>query len=132
MEPTEATPLPISIDKRSGVPIYLQLAERIRLLVREGRLRPGNPLPTVRALAVDLGINANTVARVYRELQAEGVLRLERGLGTTVADTSLPQVPRADFRQIEKKVAELIRLARQAGLRASELSQLIESRWQEE
>lgn len=125
-------PLPVAIDKQSGIPIYVQLSERIRLLVREGRLRPGDFMPTVRKLAVDLGVNANTVARVYRELQDEGVLRLERGIGTTVADTSAPAVPKADFRQIEKRVLELIRLARQSGLRSSELSQMIETRWQEE
>jgi GntR family transcriptional regulator len=123
--------LPVSVDKRSGVPIYVQLAERIRLLIREGRLRAGDSLPTVRQLAVDLGVNANTVARVYRELQADGVLCLERGLGTTVADTSAPAVPRADFQLIEKTVFELIRLGREAGLRPAELSQLIETRWQE-
>ena len=93
--------LPIAVDKQSGIPIYVQLAERIRLLVREGRLKPGDSMPTVRKLAVDLGVNANTVARVYRDLQADGVLRLERGLGTSVADTSEPAVPKADFRQIE-------------------------------
>ena len=124
--------LAVQIDKRSGVPIYVQLSERIRLLIREGRLAAGDPLPTVRALSVGLGINANTVARVYRELQSDGVLRLERGIGTTVAQTSAPPVPKADFEEIEKRVLELFRLAKQAGLRPAELSQLIETRWQEE
>lgn len=123
--------LPITIDKHSGIPVYIQLGERIRLLIREGRLQPGDPLPTVREMAVELGINANTVARVYRELQADGVLRLERGVGTSVAETQgEPPAPDA-FREVERKALELIGLARQAGMRCGELSQLIEARWQE-
>mgnify|MGYP002681587656 CR=1 FL=1 len=82
-----ATKLLTRIDKSSGVPIHLQLAERIRLLIREGALKAGEALPTVRSLAVELEINANTVARVYRDLQTDGLLRLERGVGTFVADT---------------------------------------------
>lgn len=123
--------LPITIDKRSGIPVYIQLGERIRLLIRQGVLKVGDPLPTVRELAVDLGINANTVARVYRELQAAGVLRLERGVGTSVAPGQERPPPPRDFREMEVKALDLIRLARKAGMRCGELSQLIEARWQE-
>ncbi len=121
----------LTIDRTSGIPIYHQLAERIRLLVREGRLRPGDALPTVRALAVELKINANTVARVYRDLQNDGVLTLERGIGTRVADTSPSVVPKADLRQLEKKAAEIIALARGAGMTPSEVLHFIETRWEE-
>ena len=74
------------IDKGSGIPFYIQLSEQIRLLVHEGRLGAGDPLPTVRELAVELEVNANTVARVYRDLQQAGVLDLRRGVGTFVSD----------------------------------------------
>lgn len=123
--------LPIMVDKHSGIPVYIQLGERIRLLIREGRLQAGDPLPTVRELAVELGINANTVARVYRELQADGVLRLERGVGTSVAETRWDVPTADDFREMEQKAMELIRLAKAAGMRCGEVSQLIEARWQE-
>jgi GntR family transcriptional regulator len=123
--------LPIKVDKHSGIPIYVQLGERIRLLIREGVLRAGDAMPTVRSLAVQLGVNANTVARVYRELQADGVLKLERGIGTSVADTSGEPVGRREFQHLERKVLETIRLGKQAGMSAAELSQFIETRWQE-
>jgi len=122
--------LPIAIDNSSGIPVYIQLGERIRLLIRQGWLKPGDAMPTVRELAIDLGINANTVARVYRELQTAGVLRLERGIGTSVADGKVPPPP-AEFEQVERKALELIRIAKQAGMRQAELSQLLESRWED-
>ena len=75
---------PLQDRSRSPLPVYVQLAEQIRLLVRRGALTAGDPLPTVRELAVALSLNANTVTRVYRDLQQEGLLRLERGLGTFV------------------------------------------------
>ncbi len=126
-----AAQLPITVDKSSGIPVYIQLGERIRLLIRQGLLHAGDPLPTVRELAVEVGINANTVARVYRELQADGVLRLERGVGTSVAEQRDGTPDADDFRQMEQKALELIRLAKEAGMRCGELSQLIEARWQE-
>ena len=113
------------------MPVYLQLGERIRLLIHEGALRVGDGLPTVRALAVHLGVNANTVARVYRELQRERLLRLERGVGTFVADGAGRPVSKQKFQRLEKKTGELIRLAAGAGLTASELAQFVETRWKE-
>ena len=123
--------LPIRNNKEDGTPIYVQLAERIRLLIREGVLRTGDAMPTVRSLAVELGVNANTVARVYHELQADGLLRLEQGVGTFVAEVSDSQARLSDFKQLDKKVAALIRLARQVGMGPAELSQFIQVRGQE-
>ncbi|HEX5109925.1 MAG TPA: GntR family transcriptional regulator [Vicinamibacterales bacterium] len=120
------------VDRASPLPVYVQLAEQIRLLVRRGALSPGDPLPTVRELAVALGINANTVARVYRDLQQERLLRLERGLGTFVAaqkhDSTLVD---RDYQRIVKRTRELVALCRESGLTARELAQLMESIWKE-
>ena len=104
------------IDRASPLPVYVQLAEQIRLLVRRAALSPGDPLPTVRELAVELGINANTVTRVYRDLQQEGLLRLERGLGTFAQ----PQQREAtlvdrDYQRIVKRTRELVALSRESG-----------------
>lgn len=121
----------IQIDKNNPNPIYAQLTEQIRLLIHSGHLKPGNSMPTVRSLAVDLGVNANTVARVYRDLQRDGLLRLERGLGTFVADSAQAEVSERDFEAVRIKAVELVEQARSAGLRRGELGRLIETLWKE-
>jgi GntR family transcriptional regulator len=121
-----------NIDRTSPLPVYVQLAEQIRLLVRRGALRAGDPLPTVRELAVSLGVNANTVTRVYRDLQQEGVLRLERGLGTFVQQQpSEPTLVDRDYQRIVKRTRELVELCRESGLTARELTQLVDGVWKE-
>lgn len=76
----------ISTDPKSSVPLNEQLKEQMRLAVAVGVLRPGDQLPTVRELAGRLRLNPNTVARAYRELQAEGLLTSTQGRGTFVSD----------------------------------------------
>jgi DNA-binding transcriptional regulator YhcF (GntR family) len=121
-----------TIDRTSPLPVYVQLAEQIRLLVRRGALNAGDPLPTVRELAVSLGINANTVTRVYRDLQQEGVLRLERGLGTFVQQQQRePRLVDRDYQRIVKRTRELVELCRESGLTARELAQLVDGVWKE-
>lgn len=72
------------IDARDPTPLYAQLARAIRFAIATGRLRIGDQLPTVRQLAVNLRINANTVAKVYAELERTGVVETRRGVGTFV------------------------------------------------
>jgi GntR family transcriptional regulator len=74
-----------SLDQKSGVPIYRQIQDQIRYGIASGRLLPGEQLPTVRALAVDLKVNPNTVIKAYTELERQGVLTTEQGSGTFVA-----------------------------------------------
>ena len=121
------------VDRASPLPVYVQLAEQIRLLVRRGALGPGDPMPTVRELAVALGVNANTVTRVYRDLQQEGLLRLERGLGTSVASQQQrkPALADREYQRIVKRTRELVTLCRESGLTARELAQLVEGIWKE-
>lgn len=122
----------VRIDRASPLPVYVQLSEQIRLLIHRGAIAPGDPLPTVRELAVALSLNANTVTRVYRDLQQEGLLRLERGLGTFVApqqrDTTLAD---RDYQRIVKRTRELVTLCRESGLTARELGQLVDGVWKE-
>src|SRR3954449_9081806 len=74
----------VSIDTRDRTPIYAQLDRGLRAAIVTGRLKPGDQLPTVRQLAGDLQVNANTVARVYAELERERVIETRRGVGSFV------------------------------------------------
>jgi GntR family transcriptional regulator len=74
----------VSIDAADRTPIYAQLDRALRAAIASGRLQAGDQLPTVRQLAVDLRVNANTVARVYAELERDGVLETRRGVGSFV------------------------------------------------
>ncbi|HEV7571108.1 MAG TPA: GntR family transcriptional regulator [Thermoanaerobaculia bacterium] len=89
---------PISIDSSDRTPIYAQLERGIRVAIATGRLRSGDQLPTVRQLAVDLRVNANTVAKVYVTLEREGVLVTQRGVGTFIAD-HVPKAAHAGHRE---------------------------------
>ena len=73
------------IDTKSGVPFYRQIIEQAKFAIARGDLEPGQQLPTMRQLAVDLSVNPNTVTRAYRELELEGVLDTQQGSGTFVS-----------------------------------------------
>jgi GntR family transcriptional regulator len=75
----------LAIDTAARTPIYQQVADGIRALIARGDLKPGSPLPPVRQLAADLGVNLNTIAVAYRELQSEGLLTVKHGSGAIVA-----------------------------------------------
>lgn len=74
----------IEIDAKSGVPVYIQLKEGLKLLILKGIYEQGAKLPTVRQMAVELRINSNTVARSYSELEREGIISTQQGRGTFV------------------------------------------------
>ena len=75
----------VTIDEADPRPIYVQVAEEIKALIARGELAQGAQLPPVRQLAADLGVNLNTVATAYRELQGEGLLSIRHGAGAVVA-----------------------------------------------
>ncbi len=75
----------LTIDPADRRPIYQQVADGIKALIARGELRQGAPLPPVRQLAADLGVNLNTIAVAYRELQSEGLIAVKHGSGAVVA-----------------------------------------------
>jgi len=74
------------LNDSSGIPVYLQLREQILHAISRGALHPGDQLPTVREVAIELSINPNTVNRAYAELERDGILRSTRGRGTFIAE----------------------------------------------
>lgn len=82
----------ISLNLRSDIPIYIQVVEQVRQQVANSILKPGDQLPTVRALAADLRVNFNTVARAYRLLDEAGIISTQQGRGTYILDETPPEV----------------------------------------
>src|SRR6266571_1714687 len=106
----------LSIDQRDPTPIYAQLERGLRAAVATSRLRPGDQLPTVRQLAVDLKVNANTVARVYAELERAGVIETKRGVGSFVsAAPERAHPPREHERRLRAFVTRVLADAGAAG-----------------
>jgi GntR family transcriptional regulator len=85
----------LELDFRSGIPIYLQVVESIKEQIASGRLNPGDQLPTVRALALELRVNFNTVARAYRLLDEAGIISTQQGRGTYILEMPPPEVSEA-------------------------------------
>lgn len=106
----------IRIDLASPVPAYRQIANTLRALLVAGTFRVGEPLPTVRQLAVDLGVHHNTVAEAYRVLSDEGWLVLRRRHGAIVIDRSRPSPPREARTSLVQRLRELTAEAQAAGL----------------
>lgn len=103
----------LSIDAKSGVPFYRQIIEQVKFAIARGDLQPGDQLPTVRQLAVDLSVNPNTVIRAYRELEIGGVLETQQGSGTFVGQEK-PEVDALERqRMLDQILTEL--LARATG-----------------
>lgn len=92
MNPHNPLPLvsQIQLDFRSGVPIYEQVMRQIKRLVSGGVLKPGDQLPTVRALAQELRVNFNTIARAYRLLDEARIISTQQGRGTFILEDSRP------------------------------------------
>jgi GntR family transcriptional regulator len=94
----------IQLDLHSGMPVYRQVIDQVRGGIASGLLMPGDQLPTVRQLAVDLEINPNTVIRAYRELELGGLLETHQGTGTFI---SAQKMKRADAER-EKQLAQIV------------------------
>jgi GntR family transcriptional regulator len=107
----------VRIDPRDRTPIYAQLERALRAAIATGTLSPGAQLPTVRQLAVDLQVNANTVARVYADLERNGVLETRRGVGSFVTATpKQAHPPREHDRRIRMFITRMLAEADAAGL----------------
>ena len=113
------------IDAKSAVPIYVQVAEQIRQRIAAGVLVPGEQLPTVRRLATHLLINPNTVVRVYRDLEQEGLLETRRGSGTFVASTATALALSGRQRVLRQQLEEIVVQARLFGVSDAALVDLL-------
>ena len=113
------------IDPRSGVPLYIQLVDQVKRAVALGTLSPGEQLPTVKALALDLTINPNTVAKAYRELERDGVIETAAGRGSFVRGNGVAETTKAAATDVARDAFEgAVREAKSIGLSAEEIRKL--------
>ncbi len=115
----------LAIEWSSDEPVYEQIARQIRAQVTSGALAPGAPLPPVRTLASDLGVNLNTVARAYRLLEEEGFVRIRHRSGAEVA--APPSRPDAAARErLGRELGDVLAKLRQVGVPPEELRRIAE------
>jgi GntR family transcriptional regulator len=123
----------VSIDNRDPTPLYAQLERGLRAAIATRRLRQGDQLPTVRALAVDLGVNANTVARVYAQLEQAGIIETRRGVGSFVSATPVhAHPPSDDDRRLRSFVTRVLADADRAGFKIDDLMSALRAHKREE
>lgn len=114
-------PVRLRLDLHSGVPVYRQIIDQVTGGIAAGSLKPGDQLPTVRQLAVDLSINPNTVIRAYRELEIRGVLETQQGTGTFIGSQEVHRDEAERQRLRNQLVGEFLARAGSAGITIDEL-----------
>jgi GntR family transcriptional regulator len=114
--------LTLRIDLGSDVPAYRQIVDGIRILLVNGRLAPGTELPSVRRVAMDLGVHFNTVAEAYRTLAADGWLDLRHGRGATVLKRGAPAVNTEKVAAFRQRLRALVAEMQSEGASAAKLS----------
>jgi GntR family transcriptional regulator len=117
-----------AIDSASHVPIHLQLARQIRGAVARGRLRPGDKVPSVRDLSRQVVVNPNTIARVYGDLEHDGVLVTRAGLGVYIAPRASQLSDAARTERVTRLLDECLTEGVLLGLTREEMRQLYETR----
>ena len=98
----------IHISPNDGVPIYLQIVNQVKYLVACGRLAPGEELPPIRALAEQLLVNPNTIARAYMELERDGIVAKRHGSGTYVSDGGSPLARKERMKILSERADALL------------------------
>ena len=128
------TPLPqnrnsflFRLDFHSGVPVYRQIIDQVLAGIASSALAPGDQLPTVRQLAVDLCINPNTVIRAYRELEIRGILETQQGTGTFISRQKVERDDAERRRRLGQLAAECVASAGSAGFTLEELLEQLQS-----
>ena len=120
-------PTSLTVDPRSGVPIYLQITMQVKRCVAVGVLAPGEQLPTVKQLAADLVVNPNTVSRAYRELEHEGIVQTLPGRGSFISrDGTVAGAKRAVNDVAAQALSQAVGEAKSLGLGRDEVRALFE------
>ena len=121
----------MSINPNSPVPVYLQIADYIRGAVAAGVYRPGEAIPSVRALALDLTVNPNTVQRAFEELERERLIEVRKGLGMFVSKHGATSAQAQSEHAMQGAFVQAIRGGRAAGIPPKRIRSVFESAWRD-
>ena len=121
-----------TLDAANGTPIYRQIIQQIEYAILSGRMRPGDRLPTIRSLAVELKTNPNTIARAYNELEIRGILATQVGSGTFISDKKPVMEDDSLNRKIREVIGRFVQEMRDLGVEKREMVKLIEAFIKEE
>jgi len=119
-------PFRFRLDSRSGVPVYRQLIDQVLVAISSGLLRPGDRLPTVRQVAVDLSININTVVRAYKELEIRGTLSTQQGTGTFITDQEVRQDEAERQRRLSQLIGDMLARAGAEGFTVADVRRALD------
>jgi GntR family transcriptional regulator len=114
-------PFRFRLDLASGVPVYRQIIDQVTAGMAAGALQPGDQLPTVRQVAVDLAINPNTVVRAYRELEIRGLLETQQGTGTFISEQKVKGDQAERQRRLDQLVGEFVARAGAGGFTVADV-----------
>jgi GntR family transcriptional regulator len=114
------------LDPKSGIPFYRQIIDQIRYGIVAGKLKVGDQLPTVRALAVELKVNLNTVSKAYRELEIQNVLETQQGTGTFIGSVKLEISDEERQKKLRDISTEFLNIAASYGLSSEDLIRELE------
>jgi GntR family transcriptional regulator len=118
----------IQLDLKSGVPFYRQIIDQVKSAIATGQLEPGDRLPTVRQLAVDLSVNPNTVSRAYTELELTGLVDTHMGSGTFVGQKKVEQNDVERRRILDEISQEFLSRASSHGFTLDDILENLEQR----
>ena len=117
----------MKIDPGSHQPIYLQIADSVRAAVAAGVYQPGEVLPSLRAMALDIQVNPNTVQRAYDELEREGLVYSKRGKGLFVTEQGATSARSQAQDSVRRALDEAVRAAKAAGMNAEQIRKVFEA-----
>ena len=122
----------VLISNTSDTPLYQQIKDQITDAILRGELKEGDPLPSIRSFANDLRVSVLTIRRVYDDLEKEGYINSQVGIGTFVSTGNTELLREAKFRLVEQKMQDMIQTARSLGISRQELNDMMDILYEEE
>ena len=116
------------LDPKAGVPFYRQIIDQIKFGIASGALKAGEQLPTVRALAVDLKVNLNTVTKAYKELEIRNILETQQGTGTFIANSHITIPEKEQNKKLEDICNEFLTIAFSYGFSVTDIIKELQKR----